>query len=145
MVLPTTHTSAGGFATPGLVFTNSYQLADDFSWVKGSHQIAFGVNAIRPVQNGTFYVNPNGIFTFTGQITGLPLSDLLLGNLNSFGQNAISRDRMLANIAFYWFTGAIGSSFWPYYGRLHSVWPLSPAQPDFTLASRIWEWKRRGE
>jgi pimeloyl-ACP methyl ester carboxylesterase len=44
-------------------------------------------------------------------------------------ENAISRDRMLANIAFYWFTGAIGSSFWPYYGRLHSVWPLSPAQP----------------
>ena len=32
-------------------------------------------------------------------------------------ENAISRDRMLANIALYWFTGAIGSSFWPYYGR----------------------------
>jgi pimeloyl-ACP methyl ester carboxylesterase len=44
-------------------------------------------------------------------------------------ENAISRDRMLANIALYWFTGAIGSSFWPYYGRLHSNWPLSPAQP----------------
>ena len=85
-------TSAGGFATPGLIFTNSYQLADDFSWVRGSHQIAFGVNAIRPVQNGTFYVNPNGLFTFTGQITGLPLSDFLLGNLNSYSQNAISRD-----------------------------------------------------
>jgi microsomal epoxide hydrolase len=44
-------------------------------------------------------------------------------------ENAISRDRMLANIAFYWFTGAIGSSFWPYYGRLHSEWPISPKQP----------------
>ncbi len=44
-------------------------------------------------------------------------------------ENAISRDRMLANIALYWFTGAIGSSFWPYYGRLHSTWPISPAQP----------------
>ena len=44
-------------------------------------------------------------------------------------ENAISRDRMLANIALYWFTGAIGSSFWPYYGRLHSNWPLSPSQP----------------
>jgi microsomal epoxide hydrolase len=34
-------------------------------------------------------------------------------------ESAISRDRMLANISLYWFTGAIGSSFWPYYARLH--------------------------
>ena len=44
-------------------------------------------------------------------------------------ENALSRDHMLANISFYWFTGAIGSSFWPYYGRLHAAWPISPAQP----------------
>jgi len=45
-------------------------------------------------------------------------------------EKAIDRDRMLANIALYWFTGAIGSSFWPYYGRLHTPgWPISPAQP----------------
>jgi microsomal epoxide hydrolase len=44
-------------------------------------------------------------------------------------ENAISRDRMLADISLYWFTGAIGSSFWPYYGRVHSNWPLSPSQP----------------
>ena len=35
-----------------------------------------------------------------------------------------SRDHVLANIAFYWFTGAIGSSFWPYYARLHGPWPV---------------------
>ena len=34
-------------------------------------------------------------------------------------ESAISRDRMLADIALYWFTGSIGSSFWPYYARLH--------------------------
>jgi pimeloyl-ACP methyl ester carboxylesterase len=34
-------------------------------------------------------------------------------------ENAIPRDRMLADISLYWFTGAIGSSFWPYYARLH--------------------------
>jgi pimeloyl-ACP methyl ester carboxylesterase len=44
-------------------------------------------------------------------------------------ENAISRDRMLANIALYWFTGAIGSSFWPYYGRVHHPLPISPEQP----------------
>ena len=31
---------------------------------------------------------------------------------------------MLANIALYWFTGAIGSSFWPYYARMHGPWPI---------------------
>ncbi|MBI1942756.1 MAG: epoxide hydrolase [Betaproteobacteria bacterium] len=39
-------------------------------------------------------------------------------------ENAISRDEMLANISLYWFTGAIGSSFWPYYARLHRGWPI---------------------
>lgn len=41
-------------------------------------------------------------------------------------ENAISRDQMLANITFYWFTGAIGSSFWPYYGRRHAAGPVPP-------------------
>jgi pimeloyl-ACP methyl ester carboxylesterase len=39
-------------------------------------------------------------------------------------ENAIPRDHMLANISLYWFTGAIGSSFWPYYARLHQPWPI---------------------
>ena len=32
-------------------------------------------------------------------------------------ETALTRDQMLANISFYWFTGAIGSSFYPYYFR----------------------------
>jgi pimeloyl-ACP methyl ester carboxylesterase len=40
-------------------------------------------------------------------------------------ERAISRDRMLADISLYWFTGAIGSSFWPYYARLHGS-PILP-------------------
>jgi microsomal epoxide hydrolase len=39
-------------------------------------------------------------------------------------ENAVARDRMLANVMLYWVSGAIGSSFWPYYARLHSPWPL---------------------
>ena len=35
-----------------------------------------------------------------------------------------SKDQLLANIALYWFTGAIGSSFWPYYARMHGPWPI---------------------
>ena len=39
-------------------------------------------------------------------------------------ENAIDRDRTLANISLYWFTGAIGSSFFPYYARMHRPWPV---------------------
>jgi microsomal epoxide hydrolase len=35
-----------------------------------------------------------------------------------------SRDSLLANICFYWFSAAIGSSFWPYYARIHHAWPI---------------------
>jgi microsomal epoxide hydrolase len=41
-------------------------------------------------------------------------------------ERAIGRDRMLADISLYWFTGAIGSSFWPYYARLHGALVLPP-------------------
>jgi microsomal epoxide hydrolase len=39
-------------------------------------------------------------------------------------ENAVSRDDMLADIMLYWATGAIGSSFWPYYARMHGPWPI---------------------
>jgi microsomal epoxide hydrolase len=39
-------------------------------------------------------------------------------------ETAVVRDHLLANISLYWFTGAIGSSFWPYYDRLHGPWPI---------------------
>ncbi len=39
-------------------------------------------------------------------------------------ETVINRDQMLANISLYWFTGAIGSSFWPYYDRMHGPWPI---------------------
>lgn len=39
-------------------------------------------------------------------------------------REAIPIDTMLANISLYWFTGAIGSSFWPYWDRMHAPWPM---------------------
>src|SRR5437879_642665 len=39
-------------------------------------------------------------------------------------ESVFSKDQLLANISLYWFTGAIGSSFWPYYARQHRPWPL---------------------
>jgi pimeloyl-ACP methyl ester carboxylesterase len=39
-------------------------------------------------------------------------------------ETAVSRDEMLTNIMLYWATGAVGSSFWPYWDRMHSPWPI---------------------
>jgi microsomal epoxide hydrolase len=39
-------------------------------------------------------------------------------------ESVSTRDQLLANISFYWFTGAIDSSFFPYYFRLHRRWPI---------------------
>ena len=39
-------------------------------------------------------------------------------------ESAFTRDQLLANICLYWFTGAIGSSFFPYYFRMHRPWPI---------------------
>ena len=39
-------------------------------------------------------------------------------------ENALTRDEMLTNITLYWVTGAIGSSFWPYYTRMHGPRPI---------------------
>jgi microsomal epoxide hydrolase len=39
-------------------------------------------------------------------------------------ESVFTRDQILANVSLYWFTGAIGSSFWPYYARQHGPWPI---------------------
>ena len=43
-------------------------------------------------------------------------------------ESAFTRDRLLANISLYWFSAAIGSSFWPYYARMHGPWPIPEGQ-----------------
>jgi len=39
-------------------------------------------------------------------------------------ESAFTRDELLTNICLYWFSGAIASSFWPYYARMHGPWPI---------------------
>ena len=92
--------SAGGFATPGLVNTTTYQFSDDFSLIKGSHDMKFGANFIRPMQATTFCVYCNGLFTFNGTDTtdvarglqGNSMADFVAGLLDSFTQINISHD-----------------------------------------------------
>ena len=39
-------------------------------------------------------------------------------------ESVFTKDDLLANVSLYWFTSAIGSSFWPYYARMHRSWPV---------------------
>ena len=42
----------------------------------------------------------------------------------TWSDRGIRQEDLLANVSLYWFTGAIGSSFWPYHARLHRPWPF---------------------
>ena len=44
-------------------------------------------------------------------------------------ERRFSKDVLLTNVMLYWVTGAIGSSFWPYYARQHSSWPIGERRP----------------
>jgi pimeloyl-ACP methyl ester carboxylesterase len=39
-------------------------------------------------------------------------------------ERRFSKDEILTNVMLYWVTGAINSSFWPYYARYHADWPI---------------------
>ena len=83
--------STGGLANTGS-FITTHQLADDFSLIRGAHQLGFGVNCIRPGPGRALRYVFSGEFTFSGQTTGLAPADFLLGDASSFTQNNLQLD-----------------------------------------------------
>ena len=83
---------SGGTATPGFDVTTTYQYSDDFTLIRGSHQMQFGGNYIRPGQNSNFCVFCDGGFTFTSATTGSAFGDFFAGILDSFSQQSITHD-----------------------------------------------------
>jgi microsomal epoxide hydrolase len=43
-------------------------------------------------------------------------------------ERRFTKDVLLTNVMLYWITGAINTSFWPYYARRHSPWPIPDNQ-----------------
>jgi carboxypeptidase family protein len=80
----------GGFsidppgALPTLTPTWTYEFADDFTTIRGSHQLGFGVDYIHNKYESTSQLQAGGNTTFTGQSTGLGMADFLLGRAASF-------------------------------------------------------------
>lgn len=61
-------------------------IGEDFSWIKGSHQIGFGVSFLHTIMAFRTDVNPAGNFTFNGSVSGIPLADYLLGDATTWSQ-----------------------------------------------------------
>ncbi|HEY7039621.1 MAG TPA: alpha/beta fold hydrolase [Methylomirabilota bacterium] len=43
-------------------------------------------------------------------------------------ERRFTKDELLTNVMIYWVTGSINASFWPYYARFHSPWPIGDGQ-----------------
>lgn len=83
---------AGGASNPGYFNTLEYTGSQDFTWVKGKHQIGFGAQYIRAYMHAQNTRNVNGGLNFTGQYstvggtTGLGYADFVTGQLNAYTQ-----------------------------------------------------------
>jgi carboxypeptidase family protein len=71
---------------PGLFRGNLYQISDDLSVTKGTHQIAFGGYVAESRSSSAANVSSAGVFTFNGQQTGLGLADFLTGKVSDFSE-----------------------------------------------------------
>ena len=66
--------------------TTTLQIGDDFTLLRGGHQIALGTNVAHWDSFTQANVRAMGNFTINGQVTGLGLADFLLGNVSQFIQ-----------------------------------------------------------
>jgi hypothetical protein len=99
---------------PGGFRTNLYQIADDLSMTRGTHQFGFGVHLghARTIGIST-NVSSAGNFNFTGGTTGLGLADFLLGRVSDFSLGATSEAYSRLN-----YRGLYGQDSWQVTRRL---------------------------
>jgi hypothetical protein len=67
---------------------DAFQVSDELTLVRGSHQIGLGVNLAYWTVEQWSYSQANGNFTFNGQNTGLGLADFLIGRPSAFTQGS---------------------------------------------------------
>jgi hypothetical protein len=88
-------------------FTSAYQLGNDVSLVRGSHQFAFGASAALSSSIVYSNVRSPGVYTFDGSATGLGMADFLIGALSLLDVSAPNtlHERQ-------WYVGAYGQDTW---------------------------------
>jgi hypothetical protein len=61
-------------------------LTDDWSWLHGNHTLQAGATVLLGTKRQDNYAQSNGDWVFTGQFSGDPIADFLLGRPASFSQ-----------------------------------------------------------
>lgn len=90
--------SGGGFnigcGTCAVAFfdINTYQIADDFAWIRGKHQFSLGIDGRKDQFNSVNSQYANGQFTFNGSTTGDGLADLLIGRFSGLTKSNVISD-----------------------------------------------------
>jgi hypothetical protein len=67
---------------------DDYQIRDDFSWTKGSHQLKFGFSWAIYKKIQTYFANTEGNLTFNGVYSGNDFADFLLGYASGYSEDA---------------------------------------------------------
>jgi Carboxypeptidase regulatory-like domain len=75
--------------TPWANTANSYQIRDDISWTKGTHQFKFGGGWIYYLKSQSWFQETQGGFNFNGFYTGNDFADFLLGDAYNYTENAV--------------------------------------------------------
>jgi hypothetical protein len=68
---------------------DDYQIRDDVSWAKGSHQLRFGASWMLYKKIQDLFGDTQGSFVFNGNYTGNDFADFLLGYANSYTELAV--------------------------------------------------------
>ena len=77
-----------GGVNSGIFNTDSYQVSDDVTLVRGNHQLAVGVNVAYLTMDFLTNARVGGTWIVNGQTTGLGLADFLLGRVSSLEHGA---------------------------------------------------------
>ena len=100
-------TISGGNSVKVRLANASYQAGDDFSWVRGRHQLGFGVTTSHWTSATEDNARAAGDFNFNGQTTGLALADFLVGQASLVRHGAPGILNMNQ-----WYVGAYGQDTW---------------------------------
>ena len=75
-------------ANQGVFWSNTYQVTDTVTLVRGRHELGLGANLALWRVYTRSDARAGGVFTFNGQTAGLPLADLLIGRLQNLEHGA---------------------------------------------------------
>jgi hypothetical protein len=82
---------------PGHFRTALYQVSNDVSVTRGTHQFGFGAHVGHARTNQVANVNSAGSLNFNGQQTGLGLADFLTGRVSDFNQGTANESYARVN------------------------------------------------